>query len=144
MKKESIVQITLSHPVSPSPRTARTWCPLAFAASLALTACGGGGDGGPFATAYTIGGTLTGLGGGKALVLTNNGTDDLSLSANGAFAFATKASAYKVVVKTQPVGQTCAVANGSGVIAGANVTNVEVTCGADDTIFQDGFDGVTR
>ena len=101
---------------------------MAFAASLALTACGGGGDGGPFATAYTIGGTLTGLGGGKALVLTNNGTDDLSLSANGAFAFATKASAYKVVVKTQPVGQTCAVANGRAASATGGSVSLAWPC----------------
>ena len=39
----------------------------------------------------------------------------------------------------QPAGEFCAVANGSGDVAGADVGDVEVTCG-DDTIFEDGFD----
>jgi hypothetical protein len=33
-----------------------------------------------------------------------------------------------VTVGTQPAGQACTVASGSGVISGANVTNVAVTC----------------
>jgi len=35
---------------------------------------------------------------------------------------------YNVVVVTQPAGLTCSVANGTGVMAAANVTNVAVTC----------------
>ena len=45
-------------------------------------------------------------------------------SANGSFTFATKlagGAAYNVTVKTNPSGQSCSVANGSGTIAAADV-----------------------
>jgi hypothetical protein len=77
---------------------------------------------------FTIGGTLSGLNG--TVVLQNNGGNNLSLSANGNFAFTTavnSGAAYSVTVLTQPNGQTCAVTNGSGNTA-ANVTNVAVNC----------------
>jgi hypothetical protein len=79
-------------------------------------------------TTYTIGGTLSGLSG--TVVLQNNGSDNLSLTANGTFTFTTSAAsgeAYKVAVLTQPTGQTCAVTAGSGT-ATANVTTVQVAC----------------
>ena len=81
---------------------------------------------------YSIGGTVAGLSGGR-LVLKNNGADDLSISANGGFSFATllaSGAAYNVTVAAQPAaaGVSCAVANGSGNVAAANVTNVTVTC----------------
>ena len=53
------------------------------------------------------------------------------MTANGSFTFATQlpgGAAYAVTVKTNPSGQTCTVASGSGTIASANVTNVAVTC----------------
>jgi hypothetical protein len=81
---------------------------------------------------YTIGGTITGLAG--TVVLQNNGTDDLSLGAGStSFAFTTpvaSAAPYAVTVKTQPGSpvQDCTVTNGSGTVAGANVTGVTVTC----------------
>jgi hypothetical protein len=37
-------------------------------------------------------------------------------------------SAYAVGVATQPTGMTCSVANGTGKMPAANVTNVQVTC----------------
>ncbi len=78
---------------------------------------------------YTLGGTLSGLTG--TLVLQNNGGNDLALSTNGSFTFATALTnnaAYNVTVLTQPAAQTCAVTNGSGTVNGANVTNVAVNC----------------
>ena len=78
---------------------------------------------------YSVGGSVSGLSG--TVVLQDNGGDDLTLSANGAFSFATKladGAAYNVTVKTNPSGQTCSVANGAGTIAGADVANVAVTC----------------
>ena len=78
---------------------------------------------------YSVGGTVSGLSG--SVVLQDNGGDNLTVSANGSFTFATKlasGAAYAVTVKTQPAGQTCTVASGSGTIASANVTNVAVTC----------------
>ncbi len=81
------------------------------------------------ALTYTVGGTVTGLSG--TLVLQNNAGDDLSLTVGGAFTFATAladAAAYAVTVKTNPTGQICSVASGSGTIAAANVALVIVTC----------------
>ena len=83
------------------------------------------------ANRYTIGGTVSGLT-GTGLVLRNNGGDDLAVGSNGSFTFATSlisGSTYSVTVATQPSGQTCTVSNGSGTVAGANVTSVSVSCG---------------
>ncbi len=82
-------------------------------------------------TTYTVGGSITGLSG--TVVLQDNGGDNLTATADGTFTFATPladGSGYSVTVSTQPSGQTCTVANGSGTIAGANVTNVGVSCSA--------------
>lgn len=78
---------------------------------------------------YTGGGTVTGLTG--TLVLTNNGVDDLSVTSNDTFTFSTSmkdTSTYLVAVKTQPSGQNCTVAQGTGTISSANITNVSVSC----------------
>ena len=83
---------------------------------------------------YSIGGTLSGLttGSGISVVLQDNGGDNLTLTTNGAFTFATKllaGASYAVTVNTQPTGQTCTVSNfGSGTVGAANVTTVSVTC----------------
>ena len=66
-------------------------------------------------------------------MLEDNGGDPLSLSANGPFTFATalaQNAAYEVTVVTDPAGQICSVANGTGTVGTANVTNVAVTCAA--------------
>ena len=70
---------------------------------------------------------------GSGLVLRNNGGDDLAISGNGSFTFATPVpdgDMYRVTVASQPSGpvQSCSVSNGSGTVSGANVTNVQVTC----------------
>jgi hypothetical protein len=108
---------------------------LVVCAGLLLTSCSGGSGGnGGGASLYAIGGTVTGLQG--VVVLQDNGGDDLTVSANGAFAFRTSlpnGAAYAVTVRTQPVGppETCTVNQGSGAVAGAAVTNVTVTCTVD-------------
>ncbi|HEY0178015.1 MAG TPA: hypothetical protein VGC30_00090 [Dokdonella sp.] len=96
---------------------------------------------------YTIGGDVRGLA-GSGLVLQQNGGDDLAIGADGAFVFATPlsdGSAYAVSVLEQPTdpAQTCTVANGSGSVDGADVTNVEIDCTTEvtDRVFADGFDG---
>ena len=61
----------------------------------------------------------------------DNGSDDLTVTSSGAFSFATSLGsgiAYAVTVATQPANQICAVTNGTGTTAAANVTNVSVTC----------------
>jgi hypothetical protein len=96
------------------------------------------------ADSYTIGGLVNGLSKGQQVVLLDNGGDSLTVTAyssdspavvvepNSAFSFTTalvSAAAYSVTVDTAPAGDTCAVSNGSGTVATANVTNVIVTCG---------------
>jgi len=79
---------------------------------------------------YTVGGAVSGLT-GSGLVLRNNGGDDLSISANGAFTFATAltpGSGYSVTVASPPSGQSCTVSAGSGTVGNANVTSVAVSC----------------
>jgi hypothetical protein len=107
-----------------------------------LAACGGGGGGGggsgdaPAASdrsaTYTIGGTVTGLSGTGLVLL--NGPDSVSLPATATgFTFQTSlqpGAGYAVTVGTQPTGQTCTVANGSGTVAAAHITNVQVNCAA--------------
>ena len=80
---------------------------------------------------HTVGGTVGGLA-GAGLVL-HNGSDSLPIAAAGPFAFPTPVASgqpYAVTVTTQPTSpsQTCTVANGSGTVGAANVTNVAVTC----------------
>ena len=87
-----------------------------------------GGDIGGGAS-YTIGGTVSGLSG--TVVLQDNGGDNLTVTANGSFAFPAQlasGAAYAVTVKTQPSGQTCTVSSGTGTVGSANITNVAVTC----------------
>lgn len=81
---------------------------------------------------YTISATVSGLPASSALVLRNNGGDDLSFNTNSTQGFATKVnhnSPYAVTVQTAPNGYTCTVANGSGT-ATADVGNVTVACTA--------------
>ncbi len=78
----------------------------------------------------TIGGSLAGLASGATVVLQDNGGDSLSVTANGAFTFATPlvpGASYSVSVATQPAAELCTVSNGSGT-ANSAVSNVAVTC----------------
>ncbi len=83
---------------------------------------------------YTVGGTVSGLAANESVVLQDNGGDDLTVKANGAFQFPTavlSGHAYLATVLTNPaspIAQTCTVTNGTGTVGGANVTNVQVTC----------------
>lgn len=78
---------------------------------------------------YTVGGSVSGIHG--TVTLRNNGSDTISRSANGSFTFPAALNnnaTFNVTVATQPAGQLCAVANGSGTISSADVTNVSITC----------------
>jgi hypothetical protein len=78
---------------------------------------------------FSIGGTVSGLIG--TVVLQNNGDNDLAVTADGSFVFATKLSpglTYTVTVSSQPAGQTCTVSNASGTVLDANIISVTVTC----------------
>ncbi len=83
---------------------------------------------------YTIGGSVTGLADGSGVILQNNSSDDLLISANGAFTFSTAlddGSNYNVTILAQPPSEKpqCRVVGGSGILSGTNVTNIKVTCG---------------
>jgi hypothetical protein len=100
---------------------------LAIPAALLLCGCGG------TTVNATIGGSVNGLSGGTTVVLTDNGSDPITVGANGTFSFDVQIasnSGYNVAVQTQPIGETCAVSNGSGTVDGDgdNVTTVVVTC----------------
>jgi Bacterial Ig-like domain len=113
------------------PEAALRWGrpPGAALLALALAACGGGGS--LIGADATIGGSVSGLS-GAGLVLRNNGSESLSVPAAGRFVFVNpvpRGAAYAVTVATQPAGQTCVVANGSGTAPDAgNVENIGVTC----------------
>ena len=80
---------------------------------------------------YSIGGTVAGLSG--TVILQNNEGNDLTLTADGDFTFATEVtdgSAYAVTVLTQPSGQACSISNSTGTVATADVTNIAIVCSA--------------
>jgi 6-phosphogluconolactonase (cycloisomerase 2 family) len=80
---------------------------------------------------YTVSGTVSGLASGQQVTLADNGTDTLKVTAGGAFTFqqpVTYSQPYSVTIATQPSGQTCSVANGSGSSFSYNITNVSVVC----------------
>lgn len=101
---------------------------------LITAGCGGGGGGGdsapPPPPRFTLGGSVSGLS-GSGLVLAN-GTDTIAVDA-GATVYTlpttlTSGSPFSVAVQTQPTGQTCAVADGTGTMGSANLTTAAVTC----------------
>jgi galactose oxidase-like protein len=80
---------------------------------------------------FNIGGMVSGLA-GTGLVLQNNSSNNLPVTANGSFTFTTAVAsggAYAVTVFSQPSNpaQNCVVTSGSG-NASANITSVQVTC----------------
>ncbi|MCP5499418.1 MAG: putative Ig domain-containing protein [Leptospiraceae bacterium] len=79
---------------------------------------------------YVVRPTVSGLlGSGLQL---SDGTNTISPTANGSWAFPARASglSYNVTVATQPTNpwQTCSVTNGSGTLTVSDVTNVTVSC----------------
>lgn len=79
---------------------------------------------------HELKGSVTGLTGNNLVLV--NGADRVPVPA-GATSFSmakvNEDAPYGVAVLTQPDNQTCTVANGSGVMGAADVTNVAVTCG---------------
>lgn len=107
----------------------------AAALLLALAGCGGSQNWSPNAAYVSVGGSVAGMPSG-GLVLLDNGTDPLTVNANGGFTFALKLApnaAYAVTVQTQPQGAVCSVNNGTGT-ATSNVTSVSVVCLPDVTV----------
>lgn len=82
-------------------------------------------------TPFSVGGTVSGLV-GSGLVLQNNLGPDLPIAttATNWSVSALSGAAYAVTVKTQPTNptQVCTVANPTGNVPNADVTNLAVTC----------------
>ena len=81
---------------------------------------------------YAIGGTVTGLL-GTGMTLRNNGGDDLLVTADGVFTFATpidSGTTYTVTIATQPSSptQSCVLAGATGMVGGSAVTSVSINC----------------
>jgi len=83
--------------------------------------------------AFTVGGNVSGLSAGQSVQLLNNGTDPLTASANGPFAFHHPLAAgatYAVSIGTQPINEHCSVSygSGSGTVPASPITSIAVTC----------------
>ncbi len=88
--------------------------------------------------AYSLGGSITGLGNDSGLVLAN-GSDTLSVTA-GATSFTLPTpvaytSSYDVTVQSSPAGLACSVSNPSGTMPAAAVTDIQVSC-TDQSLFS--------
>ncbi len=102
---------------------------IALVAVLALNSCGGGGKTDPAPTSFSVGGITTDLTG--TISIANNGTNTRTITGNGAYSFSEKlntGSSYNVTISQQHAGQFCSIANASGQISTANITNVNISC----------------
>src|SRR4051812_16867133 len=111
-----------------SRRRTRLSCRVAIVAALGLMgACSSSSQ---YVPAHSLGGTVSGLT-TSGLVLAN-GTDTLSVS-TGATRFRLPAglvsgTAYSITVQSQPAGQICSIANGSGTMGSADMANTVIVC----------------
>jgi hypothetical protein len=97
-----------------------------------LTGCRGKAE--AHAGRYHVGGVVSGLESGEAVTLSEEESGQQQrVAANGHFSFSTAVAAgsnYRVLVVEAPSGKSCAVSNGSGRVANADVTSVRVECSA--------------
>jgi uncharacterized repeat protein (TIGR03803 family) len=80
---------------------------------------------------FTVGGTISGLGNTRGLVLAN-GSDRFTVPPNAtSFTMPTGVavgSTYNITIHTHPPLESCSVTNGAGPMAAAAITNVAVVC----------------
>ncbi len=102
-----------------------------------LVGCGGKNDAASTTATTTagpnsVGGIVSGMDAGTSMVLRNLGVEDLTISANGSFTFATKLAdlaAYNVIIITNPAKKVCSLGSASGTIpAATNVTTIQTLC----------------
>jgi hypothetical protein len=107
---------------------------LLVVVAIASSACGGGSEPPQQRTTFFVAGTVSGLAG---TLRVRNGGDELTVSANGRFAFPTplrSGETFDVTLLDWPPMQACTVTRGSGTISAADV-NVAVTCAALNIVF---------
>ena len=92
---------------------------------------------------YTLGGSVSGLSTGNLVVQKSSGSTTTShtLSANGPYTldgtlFA--GSTYSVTIPTQPNNHSCQISNGSGTVANANISNIDISCAVIATGYYSG------
>ena len=98
--------------------------------SIEQTTGSTGGSGSSPNAFYNVSGTISGLQ-ASGLILSNNGATVTASAGTTNFTFGVQVqtgASYSVMVSSAPAGITCSVANGSGIMATANVNNVVVTC----------------
>lgn len=86
---------------------------------------------------YTVGGALAGLTPGFSVILQDRAGDPITLTANGPFAFPTQLQdevPYSVSVFLDAMNEACTVTGGTGTIAGADVTTINVQCAPIDCV----------
>lgn len=116
---------------------------------IALTACNAVEDVDPKpstpvpAQQAVLGGTVTGLGSRRPIILQNNGDSanaqpffGISGQNTVLFTFGSQqvGTPYNITVKTAPFGKVCTVANGTGTIGDANAAPITVTCTNDPAV----------
>lgn len=84
---------------------------------------------------YAIKGKVIGLAADGLVIANGSNTGRLTIAKaenNATFEYSMPAVSfgvtYSITVETQPKGQTCTVANGTGTMGAAEVTNVDITC----------------
>jgi uncharacterized protein (TIGR01370 family) len=85
----------------------------------------------PIPVTYAIGGVVTGLNSGQQLILSDNGSNSLTVTQNGDFTFSVPVASngsFAVTVSTQPTTETCTVSNGAGTNITNNISTVQVAC----------------
>lgn len=99
------------------------------------------------ACAYTVSGTISGLGTHSGLVLLDNGGDATTIAANSTSftmnAALSNGASYAITVQSDPAGMLCLPKNGSGTINGAGVTNIALSCGTPAETVLYSFSGGT-
>jgi 6-phosphogluconolactonase (cycloisomerase 2 family) len=79
---------------------------------------------------FTVGGTISGLAQGGSVVLQNNAGDNLTVSANGSFTFATpviSGGAFAVTALSNAT-RVCTPTAATGTVVSANITTVVIRC----------------
>ncbi len=81
------------------------------------------------AASYHVGGSVTGLPAGQSVTLSNNLTENVTVSTNSSFQFPTAIPSGQAFSVTRAAGDaSCVVFGGTGTIGNADVTTVVVNC----------------